>query len=325
MSIVAGIDLDPEAALTYRRNFPEATFFQTDVRKLSPAVLVDLVPQNEPLLISACAPCQPFTKQKTARRKIDDRVALLDELHRFIDVLEPDFVFLENVPGLYQKAADVGPFARFQNFLDKRGYSMDYGSPEAMRYGIPQVRKRLVLLASRHAPIKLPPFTHGPEEKLQDFETVWDWIGDLPEIKAGQTCDLVPNHRAADLSPINLQRIQSTPPGGGRTDWPEELKLKCHDGHKGHTDVYGRLASDRPAPALSTRCISLSNGRYGHPVQDRALSVREAARLQTFPDDFVFEGSLNGMAKQIGNAVPVRMASVFGRHVMAHHRSVTGG
>ena len=126
------------------------------------------------------------------------------------------------------------------------------------------------------------------------------------------------NHRAAGLSALNVKRIQATPEGGSHRDWPDTLKLACHKGFEGYTDVYGRMAWDAPASGLTTRCISYSNGRFGHPEQHRAISVREAARLQTFPDEFTFEGTLSAMAKQIGNAVPVRLADVVGRHFIDH-------
>ncbi|HEX8954895.1 MAG TPA: DNA cytosine methyltransferase, partial [Burkholderiaceae bacterium] len=126
------------------------------------------------------------------------------------------------------------------------------------------------------------------------------------------------DHRAAALSKLNLARIAATPEGGGREHWPRRLLLDCHKGHAGHTDVYGRLAWDKPAAGLTTRCISYSNGRFGHPEQDRAISVREAACLQTFPTDFVFCGSLNSRAKQIGNAVPPLMARSVGQKIRDH-------
>jgi DNA (cytosine-5)-methyltransferase 1 len=148
---------------------------------------------------------------------------------------------------------------------------------------------------------------------------VREWISGFPPIAAGETYAEIPNHRAARLSELNLERIRATPPGGGRFDWPEELMLTCHLGeYNGHTDVYGRMHWDRPASGLTTRCISLSNGRFGHPEQDRAISVREAASIQTFADDFVFFGSLNSMARQVGNAVPVLVAEVFGRYFLTH-------
>ena len=129
-------------------------------------------------------------------------------------------------------------------------------------------------------------------------------------------CQIIEQPR---LSPINLQRIRATPPGGGWRDLPNELVPNCHKfGFTGYSDVYGRLRWDTPAPAMTTRCISYSNGRFGHPQQDRAISVREAACLQTFPADFVFTGSLNAQARQVGNAVPPLLAQRFGERVAGH-------
>jgi len=170
----------------------------------------------------------------------------------------------------------------------------------------------------------LPAATHGLKNGLHPYSTVWEWIGDLPAIPAGGRDDGTRNHQAAALSARNLRRISSTPEGGDRRDWPEHLILPCHEGHKGHTDVYGRLSRDRPASTLTTRCISLSNGRFGHPTQDRALSVREAACLQTFPREFAFEGGLASMAVQIGNAVPVELARKFGETINEHVDSIAG-
>ncbi len=322
IEVLAGIDNDPDAGCTFRMNFPEAKFFQEDIRNLHTFCLEPLIKRerNRPLLFSACAPCQPFTKQKTTRRSDDNRMVLLDEFHRFVRVFRPDYIFLENVPGFKNDAADRGPLARFLKFLDELGYKFDMQSPESRAYGVPQVRKRLVLVASLLGKISVPPATHGPGTGNPNFASVWDTIGNLPEIRAGEEHDAVKNHRAASLSGKNLERIAATPEGGGRLDWPEELRLACHREHSGHTDVYGRLRKARPAAALSTRCISFSNGRYGHPTQDRAISVREAARLQSFDDSFEFAGSLNSMARQIGNAVPVRLAEVFASHFNSHYK-----
>ncbi|RWD71075.1 DNA cytosine methyltransferase [Mesorhizobium sp.] len=325
LNVIAGIDLDPEAGATFRLNFPEAAFLNYDIRDLttqafSQSIEID---SSAPLLISACAPCQPFTKQKTTHRKSDARAFLLDELHRFIEHLLPEYILLENVPGLQRIKLNDGPLGRFIKLLGSCGYSYDVKILKSHDYGVPQIRHRLVLVASRLGPVSVPSPTHGPGTANEQYEDVWKWIGDLPEIAAGEECALIPNHRAASLSPVNLRRISLTPEGGGRLDWPEDLKLACHKDHTGHTDVYGRLWKTRPAAALSTRCISLSNGRYGHPTQNRALSVREAARLQTFGDDFAFLGSMNSMARQIGNAVPVRLAEVMGLHILEHHGNVT--
>jgi DNA (cytosine-5)-methyltransferase 1 len=197
--------------------------------------------------------------------------------------------------------------------LEKRGYYYDAGDVEARKYGVPQTRRRHILLACKSSPITIPEATHGPGRI--PYETVREAISHFPPIKAGETHPTIPNHRASALSDVNLRRIQFTPPDGGdRRDWPDDLTLDCHKGvYIGHTDVYGRMWWDRPAPALTCKCHSLSNGRYGHPEQNRAISLREAAALQTFPDDYVFYGkSKSDIGNQIGNAVPVRLARIVG-------------
>ena len=148
--------------------------------------------------------------------------------------------------------------------------------------------------------------------------TVRDAIAKFPEISAGGHNDSVPNHQASALSAINLERIQHTPHSGGdRRSWPPRLILKCHNnGHTGHTDVYGRMDWDKVAPTLTARCYSLSNGRYGHPTQDRAISLREAAALQSFSDEYVFYGTFVSIGRQIGNAVPVKMAEAMGKYIV---------
>ena len=322
MNIVIGIDNDPDSGSTFSKNFPEAHFVLQDVKLLQPFDLVPYFPRERlrPLLFSACAPCQPFTRQRTRLKKKDDRSSLLDEIHRFVRVFRPEYIFVENVAGLQKFSSKEGPLRRFHDLLQELGYDTGYGVLRAQSYGVPQYRRRFVLLASSIARIEWPPqATHGPDTENREFETVWKWIGNLPPIKAGESDPNVHNHRAANLSDLNLKRIATTPSGGGRHDWSKDLTLNCHYAHDGHTDVYGRLHKDRPAAALTTRCISLSNGRFGHPTQNRAISVREAARLQTFDDSFRFEGSLNSMARQIGNAVPVKFAEAFGRYVSDHY------
>ena len=183
---------------------------------------------------------------------------------------------------------------------------------------MPQTRRRLVLVASRLGPIDIAPPTHGADTD-NPHSTVRQWIGALPPIAAGHEDSKVSSHRAMRLSRLNLARIRATPEGGDRRDWPRHLWPDCHrDGFERHTDVYSRLSWESPAPTLTTKCISYSNGRFGHPSQDRALSAREAARLQTFPASYQFAGSLTSEAKQIGNAVPVVLARHFGHHLVHH-------
>ena len=320
MRILLGIDKDENAAATYRANFPEAAFICRDIRQILTWELEPYLsrPRQRPLLFTACAPCQPFSKQNRGKSNADTRADLLNELHRFVRRFRPEYVFLENVPGIQRIDPSDDPLRRFQHLLESLNYRFDSDVIDSLDYGVPQTRRRFVLAASLVAQIDLPDPTHGTVDGRTAHTTVWDWIGDLPAIPAGGRNETVPNHHCAGLSKLNLERIANTPEGGDRRDWPTNLVLPCHQSHAGHTDVYGRLHRDRPASTLTTRCISLSNGRFGHPTQDRALSVREAACLQTFPRDFVFSGSLASMAVQIGNAVPVLLARRIGDAINAH-------
>ena len=326
MEISFALEHDAEAKATFEANFPGAHFEFADIRNVS----VDAVrfrveaERPNPVLFSGCAPCQPFTKQNTKRPKLDqdERVLLLARFGHLVESCRPDLVFVENVPGLQKLDSDSQPFDSFLSRLDAAGYKVDYRPIRLARYGIPQSRRRLVLVGSRHGAIHLPDETHGPGTPNERYDTVRDWISHLPPIQAGQEHEEVPNHRAASLSARNVERVKATPEGGGHRDWPEHLKLECHKGFSGYSDVYGRMSWDSPASGLTTRCTSYSNGRFGHPEQDRAISIREAACLQTFPEDFVFDGCMKSMARQIGNAVPVRLAKLFGEQFIEHLQNV---
>ena len=326
MEISFALDHDADARKTFEANFPDAHFEFADIRDLSVDAVRSRVEAERPnpMLFSGCAPCQPFTKQNTTRPEFDqdERVPLLARFGDLVASCRPDLVFVENVPGLQKLDSDSQPFGDFLSRLDAAGYKVDYQPIRLARYGIPQSRRRLVLVASLHGPINLPDETHGPGTPNEKYETVRDWIFHLPPIRAGEEHKEVPNHRAANLSARNVERIRATPEGGGHRDWPEQLKLECHKGFSGYSDVYGRMSWDSPASGLTTRCTSYSNGRFGHPEQDRAISIREAACLQTFPEDFVFEGCMASMSRQIGNAVPVRLAKRLGDHFIEHLKDV---
>jgi DNA (cytosine-5)-methyltransferase 1 len=320
MDIKLGLDIEPQASKTFRANFPEATFIERDIAQVDPLdIRGDIGDDKTPLLVSACAPCQPYSSF-VGRRPSDPRRALLLRLLPFIRTLRPEFVFVENVPGLKAARANAGTFSRFCKALREEGYHVTFEVVDCQHYGVPQRRRRLVILASLLAPVEVPEPTHGRGAD-QDLSTVWEWIGDLPKIKAGEIHPEVPNHHASAVTEINLRRLRATPPGGGRADWPSELRLECHKNHTGHSDVYGRMHADAPAPVLTTKCTSISNGRFGHPFQDRPISVREAACLQTFPRDFVFSGSIKSSTRQVGNAVPVLLAQRMGEAFVAQHES----
>ncbi|MGY4177644.1 DNA (cytosine-5)-methyltransferase 1 [Bradyrhizobium sp. USDA 4518] len=323
LTIKLGIDFDRDSALTYRKNFPTARFIERDIRQLK---VKDIAPhvsaskRRRPIVFGACAPCQPFSKQRRSDRRVDARKDLLGEFHRFVRAYLPEYVFIENVPGLQSVDDKEGPFARFLKFLTKLGYWHAHQVVVASHYGVPQHRRRLVLIASRLGPISFPKPTHGPGTRRRKLPSVWEAIRHLPPIAAGEVHPSIANHRAANLSPLNLLRIKATRAGSTRKDWPADLVLECHRDHDGHSDVYGRMAKNLPSSALTTRCISLSNGRFGHPVQHRAISVREAACLQNFPMNFEFLGNLESTGRQVGNAVPVAMARVFGKAIGQHYR-----
>lgn len=323
--IVLGLDCDKDAAASYRANFSEASFFEGDIREIHEADVAAVIqaknPQNQPLLMAACAPCQPFSSQNKFKSGKDNRRTLLDETHRFIRKLMPEYIMIENVPGIQKVDENVeGPYRRFISFITAAGYHYKAFIAKSEQYGVPQKRKRFVLLASRLGAINIPPATHG--NGLVPYTTVRDFIGGYPSLAAGCACPEDKLHVAAAMKEINLTRIMHTPEGGDRRNWPAHLVNECHKNYKGHTDTYGRMNWHLPAPTLTTKCHSYSNGRFGHPDtnQNRAISIREASRLQTFPNDYVFHGTLGAMARQIGNAVPCRLAEQFGAAIQQHYQ-----
>ena len=326
MEINYALDFDARAKETFKENFPRTHFELADIRDICGDTIRARIEEQRPnpVLFSGCAPCQPFTKQNTMRPEIDkdERVPLILRFGELVEICRPDLVFVENVPGLQKLDSHSQPFGGFLSKLDAAGYRVNYRPVRMARYGIPQSRRRLVLVGSRHGPIFLPDATHGPGTPSERYDTVRDWIDHLPQIEAGQEDKEVPNHRAANLSELNKERVEATPEGGGHRDWPEHLRLECHKDFSGYSDVYGRMSWDSPASGLTTKCTSYSNGRFGHPDQNRAISIREAACLQTFPDDFVFKGSMASMSRQIGNAVPVRLAELIGNQFIAHLKAV---
>lgn len=316
MDIVAGIDNDKYSSETFRKNFPEAEFFERDISALEIDEIKSVLPPG-PSLFAGCAPCQPFSRQNQNRSKIDPRRKLLKEFERFVIELLPDFVVVENVPGA-QNLKGAGPFDSFMRNLRKNGYGVTSGILRAGDFGVAQERKRFVILAARGVTPKLP------EAIVDKPFTVRDAIWHLPPLEAGEIDPIDPDHASMKLSAKNLTRIQATPEGGSRKDWiDKDLVLDCHRGHNGHTDVYGRMRWDSVASGLTTKCLSYSNGRFGHPEQDRAISVREAALIQSFPPDFRFAGPLIARGRQVGNAVPPKMAEAIGRALTGSQSSLT--
>ena len=308
--------------LNFQKEAPQITFVLNTIENVAPAALKPIIDRcrGYPLLFAGCAPCQPFTHQQTIRPHEDNRKALLDYFGLFIEFFQPEFVFVENVPGIQKvSVTDGGPLNNFLKTLKDNKYSYQYDVIKAQDYGVPQKRKRLILIASRLGGIRFPSKTHGPGTANPAYSKPREWMYGFTALEAGEADPSDPNHRAANLSELNLKRLKATPIDGDRSAWPKELQLACHtNGYKGHTDVYGRLRWDELSNCLTTKCVSLSNGRFGHPEQNRAITPREAACLQTFPRDFIFEGGAFIAGRQIGNAVPVLLAKKFGKNFNNH-------
>ena len=310
--VVRGVDTDATAKETYERNNQGAEFVQADVREISPDQIMHGVDRSDGLLLAGCAPCQPFSRH-SSRGTDDERRSLIESVGSLVERTLPDYVLVENVPGFREN----NPYrTAFLETMHDNMYHVDEQVVDAKDYGVPQTRKRYVLLASRRGPISVPNCKVEPK-------TVRDAIGGFPKIEAGPNDSPdVDNHVSPGLSERLLKRIRLTPPdGGSRRNTPRDLWTGCHLNHTGHTDTYGRMRWDAPAPTLTCRCISLSNGRFGHPEQHRAISVREAAALQSFGDSYVFCSSMSGNAVHIGNAVPPLMAKALGNAIISHAAS----
>lgn len=320
IEVLAGVDICPEYEETYTIN-NHNLYLARSITDITEEEILEIIPDihnADDVLFVGCAPCQPFSKQRNVPEEHRDRSLLL-EFGNVVEQYHPAYVVVENVPDITKRGQDI--FNQFLNTLTANGYHYAYAVLNAKKYGVPQNRNRLVLIASHLTEAFLPPPLHDGINV--PYVTVAQAIGHYPAIEAGEVDHNVPNHAATSLSALNLQRIQATAHDGGlRVDWPEHLVLNCHNGRAGHTDVYGRMAWNSTAPTLTSKCCSLSNGRFGHPEQDRAISFREAAALQSFPDDYIFYGNSNAViARQIGNAVPVLLAQAIGDTLLQMERN----
>lgn len=338
--VKAAVEIERSAVETYQSYPPlsKVKVLHDDICNLSGKGILKAanIKKDDIYLFAGCPPCQNFSRQnpKNTKKPLAERKKLLFEFLRIIEELEPPFILMENVPGI-KTNSNKEILDEFLTRLRKR-YLVVEGILNSADYGVPQIRKRFVLhgvrrdihkeLFDRGFEFGLPKPTHSRKKTdgLLPWKTVREAIGDLPPIGAGEAYEdpegNIHNHKCANLNDINLQRIRSIRANGGSRDGlPEDLVLECHkkkdvDGNifSGHKDVYGIMDADKPSPTLTGGCLSYSKGRYGHYEQDRAISVREAARLQTFPDDFIFSDLLTAAALQIGNAVPIDLVKASG-------------
>ena len=316
IDVAAGIDLDSNCRFPYEAN-NRAKFVTGDVRKVSAGQLRGYWSGSSYRLLAGCAPCQSFSTYSRKDRKSgtdDSRWELVEEFARLVVETKPDLVIMENVPQL----ADHEVFQKFLAALS--GYRVWYRAVECATVGVPQTRKRLVVLASRFGEVKL---VVNPKP----VATVATAIKRLTPLAAGESDPKDPLHSACSLTDINLRRIRASKPGGTWRDWNPDLLAHCHRERSGGTypSVYGRMEWDAPSPTITTQCFGYGNGRFGHPEQDRAITLREAALLQTFPASYRFlktgeRPRFSVLGRLIGNAVPVKLGEAVAQSLLEHLR-----
>lgn len=335
-TVLSAVEINQTAANTYRLNHPTVNLIVADVRTVTAASLLQKhnLKRGQLDLLAGCSPCQGFSRlRKGESGKEDSRNQLVLEFLRLVRGLYPKTIFMENVPGLITTEYGKKLFKKVLTELSCLGYNVDYKVIDTADYGIPQFRKRFVLLGSRYKryPITLPDTTHAsPNENEEKHKMPWNTVRmafhGIPPLLNGATDPNIPLHTCSRIGELNMKRIRSVPhDGGSRSAFPPDLVLKCHkDYPNGFRDVYGRMHWDRPSPTLTSGCTNITRGRYVHPDQDRGISLYEAARLQTFPDDYEFVGTFGEKALQIGNAVPVQLAQIMGMRIIDCLNKING-
>lgn len=315
--VVSGIDVDPACKFPYSAN-NKAKFLLKSVEDVVATDFNTAFDGDSLKLLAGCAPCQPFSTYSRGKADSQDkRWNLLNQFGRLVKELHPDLITMENVPRLETQMV----FSKFVSELEDGGFFVFHQIVDCADYGVPQHRHRLVLLASKLGPIEMIAPTVGEKS----YKTVRSAIEKLPPLKAGEVNDGDPLHQASELSPLNLKRIRASKAGGTWRDWDKDLVAACHKKKTGKTfpSVYGRMAWDQPSPTMTTQFFGFGNGRFGHPRQNRAISLREGAILQSFPRDykFVAEGDpvyIKTIGRLIGNAVPVKLGKAIGKSIMRH-------
>ena len=326
--VVAGVDFDAACEFPYTANHSESAFHKCDIAKLQASTVRGWFGAAKVRVLAGCAPCQPFSSYSQRYETVGtERWGLLSHFARLAREILPDVITMENVPTV--TAHQV--FTDFVATLEALGYDVWYEVIDCADYGLPQRRRRTVLLASLHGEIRLP------EPNTEAVRSVASALKGLPVLRHGGRDSKDPLHAASRLSPLNRERIRASKPGGTWRDWPKRLVAKCHRRSSGKTypGVYGRMSWERPAPTLTTQFYGFGSGRFGHPSQARALSLREGAILQGFPVDYAFvpEGApiqFKVLGRLIGNAVPVDLGRIIGRAILDHVSTVglvsrTGG
>lgn len=306
--VLAGVESKSAPATVYRVNHPEVALFEHDIRTLDIEFVVEACNHRPLHLLAGCPPCQGFSSIRRRNHKqpvADDRNTLVTEYFRYIERFNPYTFIFENVPAI----ATFPLFVDIRNRLIALGYALDYKVINVARYGVPQRRRRFVMIGSR---IGLIPIPEGNEKGV----TVRDIIGDLePPEQSNDYAQTVVSHH----TPRIQEMIRQIPhDGGSREDLPKEYTLACHKKKNiGFHDVYGRLKWNDVSSTITGGCLNPSKGRFLHPEQDRTITAREAAMLQTFPRKYIFPHGITQtqLAEMIGNALPPKFAYYQARQI----------
>ena len=315
IDVLAGLDNDKSCKYSYEKN-NHCKFITADIAEYNFEEMKKMYSENSIRVLVGCAPCQPFSSHtfKSKNKEGDSRWNLINYFLKAIKTVDPQVISMENVRGITKTEI----FKDFISKVEALGYNIDYEVVYSPDYGVPQNRSRLVLLGSKLGEIKVPPKTHSKNS----YVTVGDVIRNLPRINSGGISHKDSIHRAKNLSPLNLDRIKQSKPKGTWRDWDVQLLPNCYKKVSGqsYTSVYGRMSWDEVAPTITTQFLNYGSGRFGHPEQNRALSVREGALLQTFPNDYDFgeDISLTKIGRHIGNAVPPKLGYVIGKTINDH-------
>jgi DNA (cytosine-5)-methyltransferase 1 len=322
--VVGAVELERHAFSTYKSNHPEVHAFRQDVRTVKGELLSSLSPNGEIDLLAGCPPCQGFSSLTSKYDKVDPRNDLVMEMARLIVEIRPRAVMMENVPGLLIRGKNL--FEKFLDAIRSEGYVCDYRVLQVADYGVPQSRRRLVLLAGKGFQIPIPNPTHSqnPKRGLKPWRTIDMVIKKMPhpvELKdaLAQSPQAFNWHIVRTLSSQNKRRLEFARQGKSWSSIPKRLRPVCHqDRSAGFSNVYGRMTWDQVAPTVTGGCTTFSKGRFGHPDEDRTISVREAALIQTFPADYIIDTPYMEYACNIiGNALPCDFAEILAQSV--HH------
>ena len=324
VDVIAGIDFDPKCKETYEANIKGAKYILIDVEKLKEENLsteIEIKKDDDELILVGCSPCQYWTIIRTNKDKSQKSKNLLREFHRFVKYYNPGYVVVENVPGILNKHKESG-LDKFIKDLEKQGYVIHYGVVNLNNYGVPETRKRFSLIANRATNQKIFPIPNN------SCPTVADFIGEkngFPKVSAGHKDMTDFMHTVAGLSKKNINRLKLTPKNGGtREAWADtDLQINAYkkkNNNVSFNDTYSRMSWNKPAPTITTKFFSISNGKFSHPEENRAISLREGATLQTFPKTYKFIGnSVVSIARMIGNAVPPLYAKQIGKAIIKNH------